>query len=153
MPGREFCGDVVLAAVVIPAALLDGIAPQVFENGPALWLAAFPWRRASSQKYQAGHLLVAGGSAMTGAAQLVCRAGLRIGAGLVSVACDAASLPVYAVANPAVITLELPTPADFAAALEEPRRNAVVVGPGNGVSAETCARAEAADRKSTRLNS
>src|SRR3546814_12268260 len=81
---------------------------------------------------------------MTGAAQLVCRAGLRIGAGLVSVACDAASLPVYAVANPAVITLELPTPADFAAALEEPRRNAVVVGPGNGVSAETCARAEAA---------
>src|SRR3546814_6589363 len=83
---------------------------------------------------------------MTGAAQLVCRAGLRIGAGLVSVACDAASLPVYAVANPAVITLELPTPADFAAALEEPRRNAVVVGPGNGVSAETCARAEAALR-------
>src|SRR3546814_1758239 len=104
---------------------------DVCSSDLALWLAAFPWRRASSHKYQAGQLLVAGGSAMTGAAQLVCRAGLRIGAGLVSVACDAASLPVYAVANPAVITLELPTPADFAAALEEPRR----------------------DRKSTRLNS
>src|SRR3546814_15745039 len=58
MPGREFCGDVVLAEIGIPAAVLDGIAPQVFENGPALWLAAFPWRRASSPQYQAGHLLV-----------------------------------------------------------------------------------------------
>src|SRR3546814_5628017 len=72
-----------------------------------------------------------------------------MGTCLVSVACDAASLPVYAVANPAVITLELPTPADFAAALEEPRRNAVVVGPGNGVSAETCARAEARSEEHT----
>src|SRR3546814_5342369 len=81
---------------------------------------------------------------MTGAAQLACRAGLRIGAGLVSVACDAASLPVYAVANPAVITLLLPEPADFAAALEDPRRNAVLVGPGNGVAPATRERAQAA---------
>jgi NAD(P)H-hydrate epimerase len=63
---------------------------------------------------------------------------------LVSVACDAASLPIYAVANPGVITLEAPEPADFAAALEDPRINAVVVGPGNGVTAATRARATAA---------
>jgi len=48
------------------------------------------------------------------------------------------------VANPAVITLEAPEPADFAAALADPRRNAVVVGPGNGVTPETRTRAEAA---------
>src|SRR3546814_20368293 len=113
MPGREFCGDVVLAEIGIPAAVLDGIAPQVFENGPALWLAAFPWRRASSHKYQAGHLLVAGGSAMTGAAQLVCRAGLRIGAGLVSVACDAPSLPVSPAAHPTRPPPATPTPHPF----------------------------------------
>src|SRR3546814_2461019 len=88
---------------------------------------------------------------MTGAAQLACRAGLRIGAGLVSVACDAASLPVYAVANPAVITLVLPEPADFVAALEDPRRNAVLVGPGNGVSPATRERAEAALRAGKRV--
>jgi NAD(P)H-hydrate epimerase len=92
----------------------------------------------------AGHLLVAGGTTMTGAAQLACRAGLRSGAGLVSVACDGASLPIYAVSNPGVITLEAPQPADFAAALEDPRRNAVLVGPGNGVTEATRARAEAA---------
>jgi ADP-dependent NAD(P)H-hydrate dehydratase / NAD(P)H-hydrate epimerase len=146
VPAREFCGDVLLVDIGIPAGVLDGIAPQVFENGPALWLAAYPWRRTASHKYKAGHLLVVGGSAMTGAAQLACRAGLRIGAGLVSVACDAASLPIYAVANPGVITLDLPTAAAFETALEDSRQNAVVVGPGNGVSEATRARAETALR-------
>lgn len=143
-PAREICGEVVLAQIGIPGAVLQGIAPQVFENGPDLWAATWPWRAGDAHKYRAGHLLVAGGSSMTGAAQLVCRAGLRSGAGLVTVACDAASLPIYAVANPAVITLEAPDPSAFAAALEDPRRNAVVIGPGNGVTAGTRARAEAA---------
>ncbi|GAB4394512.1 MAG: bifunctional ADP-dependent NAD(P)H-hydrate dehydratase/NAD(P)H-hydrate epimerase [Kiloniellaceae bacterium] len=144
VPAREFCGRVVVVDIGIPDAVLDELAPDTFENGPALWLSAYPWRHTDSHKYDAGHLVVAGGSGMTGAAQLASRAGLRIGAGLVSVACDAASLPIYAVSNPGVITLEAPTPADFAAALEDPRRNAVLVGPGNGVTAETRARAEAA---------
>jgi len=144
VPAREYCGEVILADIGIPAAVLAEIAPGTFENGPALWLAGYPWRRVDSHKYRAGHLLVAGGTTMTGAAQLACRAGLRIGAGLVSVACAPASLPIYAVANPGVITLEAPEPADFAAALEDPRRNAVLVGPGNGVTPATRARAEAA---------
>lgn len=144
VPARQFCGEVVLAQIGIPARVLAEIGPRIFENTPALWLRDYPWRRSQDHKYAAGHLLVAGGATMTGAAQLACRAGLRIGAGLVSVACDAASLPIYAVSNPGVITLDLPRPADFAAALEDPRRNAVVVGPGNGVTPETRARAEAA---------
>jgi NAD(P)H-hydrate epimerase len=150
MPAREFCGEVILAEIGIPAAVLAGIAPKTCENGPAVWLAEFPWRGAAAHKYQAGHLLVAGGTAVTGAAQLACRAGLRIGAGLVSVACDAASLPIYAVANPGVITLNLPAAADFETALEDPRRNAVVVGPGNGVTDGTRQRAAAAIRAGKR---
>ena len=144
VPARDFCGEVILAQIGIPAAVLEEIAPDTFENGPALWLDRYPWRRTDSHKYGAGHLLVAGGATMTGAAQLACRAGLRIGAGLVSVACAPASLPIYAVANPGVITLEAPEPADFAALLDDPRRNAVAVGPGNGVTPQTRARAEAA---------
>ena len=151
IPAREFCGEVILADIGIPAGVLDAIGPRTFENGPALWLADFPWREVAAHKYRAGHLLVAGGAAMTGAAQLACRAGLRIGAGLVSVACDAASLPIYAVANPGVITRELPSPADFAAALEDPRLNAVLLGPGNGVSGATRARVEAAIRAGRRV--
>jgi len=143
MPARQFCGEITLAEIGIPAAVLEPIAPPVFENGPALWLAAFPWREPDAHKYRAGHLLVAGGTTMTGAAQLACRAGLRMGAGLVSVACDAASLPVYAMGNPGVITLELPTPAAFEKALEDSRRNALLIGPGNGVAEGTRARAAA----------
>ena len=144
VPARDLCGEVIVADIGTPAAVLDDIAPATAENGPALWRTAFPWRRSESHKYDAGHLVVSGGSAMTGAAQLACRGGLRAGAGLVSVACDAASLPIYAVANPGVITLVLPGSADFAAALDDPRRNAVVLGPGNGVTSETRARVAAA---------
>src|SRR3546814_8427272 len=32
-PARDFCGDVTLAEIGIPAAVLDGIGPQTFENG------------------------------------------------------------------------------------------------------------------------
>ncbi|MGE5767852.1 MAG: NAD(P)H-hydrate dehydratase [Bacteroidota bacterium] len=143
-PAREYCGRVVLADIGIPARVLEEIGPRVFENGPALWRAGYPWRGVEAHKYRSGHLLVSGGTAMTGAAQLACRAALRIGAGLVSVACDAASLPIYAVANPGVITRELPTAATFEKALEDKRINALIIGPGNGVSERTRARAVAA---------
>src|SRR3546814_13012565 len=83
-PARDFCGDVTLAEIGVPAAVLDGIGPQTFENGPALWLAQFPWRGAAAPKHQAGPLLVAGGPPLTGAAHLPCRPGLRTGAGRVS---------------------------------------------------------------------
>jgi len=144
VPARDFCGDVRLADIGIPARVLAELAPASFENGPALWLAGYPWRRRQAHKYAAGHLLVSGGTEMTGAAQLACRAGLRSGAGLVSVACDAASLPIYAVSNPSVITLKIHEESDFEAALAEARRNAVLVGPGNGVTPTTRRRAELA---------
>jgi NAD(P)H-hydrate epimerase len=108
VPARSFCGEVIVADIGIPPAVLDEIGPLAFENGPALWLAAFPWRRTGAHKYQAGHLLVSGGAEMTGAAQLACRAGLRIGAGLVSVACEPASQPLYGFANPGDKSLVLP---------------------------------------------
>ncbi|MEQ8357756.1 MAG: NAD(P)H-hydrate dehydratase [Kiloniellaceae bacterium] len=144
VPSRFYCGEVILADIGIPAAVLDRMGPVTAENGPALWRAGFPWRLLDAHKYDAGHLLVSGGVETTGAAQLASRAGLRAGAGLVSVTCDAASLPIYAVSNPGVITLVLPAPGDFAAALADRRRNAVLIGPGNGVTAETRKRAVAA---------
>lgn len=74
---------------------------------------------------------------MTGAAQLASRAALRMGAGLVTVVCSAASLPIYAAANPSVITFPLECEDDFAKVLDDPRRNALLLGPGNGVTVDT----------------
>ena len=62
------------------------ITPKTFENGPALWLARYPWPRPAGHKYSRGHALVLGGAVMTGAARLAARAAQRVGAGLVTVA-------------------------------------------------------------------
>lgn len=141
VPSRAFCGVVSRVDIGIPESVVDRIGVASFENGPPLWLDRFPWRLRDAHKYRAGHALICGGATMTGAAQLASRAALRSGAGLVTVACTADSLPVYALANASVITLPLAEPEDFAAALEDPRRNALLLGPGNGATAETRARA------------
>ncbi|HEV8028852.1 MAG TPA: NAD(P)H-hydrate epimerase, partial [Stellaceae bacterium] len=38
LPGRALSGEIVLADIGIPAAVLGAIAPKTHENGPALWL-------------------------------------------------------------------------------------------------------------------
>lgn len=70
------------------------VEPWVLEHGPLVrWIdreelaGALPARRPSGHKGTAGHLLVIAGSAgKTGAALLAARAGLRAGAGLVTIA-------------------------------------------------------------------
>jgi NAD(P)H-hydrate epimerase len=74
---------------------------------------------------------------MTGAARLAARAAARAGAGLVTVAAPQAAFPVYAASLTGIIVLPLTGPDDFAQALADPRRNAVLVGPGAGIAPET----------------
>ena len=104
LPGRLLCGEVVVADIGIPETVLTGIAPQTFENGPALWSARYPWRRPDSHKYHFGHALILGGAVVTGAGRLAARAALRVGAGLVTVACTRETLPIYALSAPSAIT-------------------------------------------------
>ena len=144
LPGRLLCGEVVVADIGIPETVLTGIAPQTFENGPALWSARYPWRRPDSHKYHFGHALILGGAVVTGAGRLAARAALRVGAGLVTVACTRETLPIYALSAPSVITAPVETEADYQALLADRRKNAVLLGPGNGVGPQTRGRALAA---------
>jgi ADP-dependent NAD(P)H-hydrate dehydratase / NAD(P)H-hydrate epimerase len=136
-PGRMLCGELVLVDIGIPARVLDAIAPKAHENGPALWLDAYPWPRLDAHKYRRGHALVAGGEIMTGAARLAARAAARIGAGLVTVAAPAAAWPIYAAALAGVIVRPVERAEDFAELLADARRNALLIGPGAGTSAAT----------------
>jgi ADP-dependent NAD(P)H-hydrate dehydratase / NAD(P)H-hydrate epimerase len=136
-PGRMLCGELVLVDIGIPARVLDAIAPKAHENGPALWLDAYPWPRLDAHKYRRGHALVAGGEIMTGAARLAARAAARIGAGLVTVAAPAAAWPIYAAALAGVIVRPVARAEDFAELLADARRNALLIGPGAGTSAAT----------------
>jgi NAD(P)H-hydrate epimerase len=81
---------------------------------------------------------------MTGAGRLAARAALRVGAGLVTVACPPEALPIYALATPSAIAAPIASATDFGALLADARKNAVLLGPGNGVGPETRARTLAA---------
>ncbi len=142
-PGRRLCGEVVLADIGIPGSVLAGIAPRCFENAPALWQADMPRRRAEAHKYSYGHLLVRAG-ASTGAGRLAARAGLRTGAGLVTLAGPERLLPLYALAGAAVMLAPCGGPDAWDDLLADGRRNACLIGPGNGVSDSTAAAALAA---------
>ncbi len=144
LPGRQMCGEVVVADIGIPDSVLGEIAPRCFENGPGLWGGAYPWREFDDHKYRFGHALVLGGATMTGAARLAARAALRVGAGLVTLASPSAALPIYALSTPSAITVPLDSEADYRALLADARKNAVLLGPGNGVGGETRARSLAA---------
>ena len=136
-PGRALCGDVLVADIGITEAVLREIGPDQFENTPGLWGTAFPIPSPESHKYTRGHGVVAGGRELTGAARLAAYAGLRTGAGLVSIASPPQALAVYKVGRPSIMVREVGDPRAFAEMLQDTRIRAVLVGPGNGVSDET----------------
>jgi len=137
LPGRSLCGDVQLADIGIPAAVLKTVAPRTFENDPALWLDAYPWPVDGTHKYKRGHAVVLGGAAMTGAARLAARAAQRVGAGLTTVAAPAAAFPIYAATLESVLVARLTGAGDFARLMADERHNAILVGPGAGVTPMT----------------
>jgi hydroxyethylthiazole kinase-like uncharacterized protein yjeF len=137
LPGRLHAGTVVVADIGIPDNVLDDIRPMLHENDPDLWLPRFPWPRSESHKYSRGHCVILGGSRMTGAARLAARAAMRAGAGLVTIACPPESFAIYAAAEPGNIVHPLEQESDFSTLLSDHRRNAVLIGPGAGVSAVT----------------
>jgi ADP-dependent NAD(P)H-hydrate dehydratase / NAD(P)H-hydrate epimerase len=134
LPGRLHCGELVVGDIGIPEEVLGPIAPKTFVNGPGLWGRSLAWPRAEGHKYARGHLLVAGGAVMTGAARLVALAGRRSGAGLTTIVGPESALAVYRSGPPGTIVQSL---AQWDDLLADPRRNAVVLGPGLGVGEET----------------
>ncbi len=113
----------------------------VLPNSPAVWLQQMRWPQPQGHKYDRGHVIVSGGPwQCTGASRLAAYAALRSGAGLVSVACDAQSLPIYAASLQAVMTKQVTTEEEFAALVAPAQVRAVLIGPGAGISPATRAR-------------
>jgi NAD(P)H-hydrate epimerase len=138
-------GRLILADIGIPEAALDAIQPQAFANQPKVWREALPRLSAQSHKYARGSALILSGPAhRTGAARLAARAALRAGAGLVTLASPKDAVAVNAGHETAVMVAPFDGQAGFAALLADPRRNAILIGPGAGVGADTRALVEAA---------
>ncbi|MDP8986353.1 MAG: NAD(P)H-hydrate dehydratase [Pseudomonadota bacterium] len=137
LPGRELCGELVVADIGTPPAVLAAIAVDTWENHPALWQPEMPRPRASANKYSRGHALLAGGYPMTGAARLAARAAARAGAGLTSIAVPEVALPIYAAALTSIMVKPLSRPEDLAGLLSDSRYTALSIGPGAGVNETT----------------
>lgn len=145
-PGLELVGELVVADIGIDERAVAEVAPviELLDGDSIGWLV--PRRQAESHKGSHGHLLVVAGSrGKTGAAVLSCRAAMRSGAGLVTLAAPRALNTIFASSLVEVMTeplgdsaseqLETLTHADWRRLLE--RKGSVLFGPGMGVSEAT----------------
>ena len=144
LPGRVYCGELVVADIGIPPAVLSRIDPKAWENVPMLWLDQMPWPQPTDHKFSRGHMAVCGGAVMTGAARLSARAGQRAGAGMVTIAVPPETFGIYASAMQSILVRPVEDLADFNMFLSDPRVTSVVIGPGNGVVPATRAHGTAA---------
>lgn len=144
-PASNLCGEVIVANIGSPAALLEIEKPNLFLTeamDAADWLVKTRYRP-DSYKQKHGHVLVIAGSrGYTGAAALCGNAAMRSGAGLVTIATPAsAQSSVAAAAMPEVMTMALAetdrgTVSDEALAhVKEFFKKATVVAIGPGLTA------------------
>ena len=138
LPGRLHCGEVHVADIGIPEAVLGLIDPKTFVNSPVLWEEDFPVPDVLGHKYERGHaVVVSGGLSSTGAARLAARGALRAGAGLVTIASPREALAVNAGASLAVMVRPVDGADELTEFLEDKRRNVILLGPGGGVGPQT----------------
>ena len=146
LPGRELCGELVVADIGIPEAVIGTIKPDLAINAPALWESQYPWPKLSDHKYKRGHVVIAGGRHMTGAARMCANAAQRIGAGMVTVAAPSDAVVVYKICLTTPLIHDIRDTAAFYECARQSRVSAVLVGPGNGTMGTTRERALAALR-------
>lgn len=144
-PGRALAGRVRVVPIGLPdAEVRRGAGVFLLESADVR--GYLPPRRRDAHKGNFGHLLVVAGSVgKTGAAALVGRAAMRIGAGLCTIATPRSQQPVVASLVTEPMTEPLPETAAQTVALDArdrivtlaDARDAVALGPGVGLDKDT----------------
>ncbi len=133
MPGRRVCGEIIVADIGIPDAIVDELKITTFENTPNLWLDSFPKTAVDTHKYKRGHVGVfSGGPSATGAARLSAMAAARMGAGAVTVLSPGNAMQVNAMHLTSIMLREAGSMEDVQEFLEARDPEALVFGPGLG---------------------
>jgi ADP-dependent NAD(P)H-hydrate dehydratase / NAD(P)H-hydrate epimerase len=145
-PGLNYVGDLAVADIGIDPRAVEEVSPnsELLEREEIRWRV--PIREPDTHKGTYGHLLVMAGSrGKTGAAILACRAAMRSGAGLVTLAEPRSLNDIFASSLVEVMTEPLRDNAteeieplgdeDWRRLLE--RKNSLLFGPGIGVNDST----------------
>ncbi|PTM95036.1 NAD(P)H-hydrate dehydratase [Mycoplana dimorpha] len=133
MPGRSFCGSLEIYDIGIPARIVSAASHHLRVNEPHLWRMSLPSAGIDAHKYGHGHLGVfSGGRLTTGAARLAAGAGLKAGAGLVTLLSPAEAADANAAHVTAVMVRQIDNLAALRTLLSDPRFSAFALGPGLG---------------------
>ncbi|MCB1641894.1 MAG: NAD(P)H-hydrate dehydratase [Xanthomonadales bacterium] len=126
----DFCGEIVVAGLDLPAQLADGEPPAAERLDRDLLARALPPRRRTAHKGDFGHvLLIAGDDGYGGAARLAAEAAARGGAGLTSLLTRPANVQPVLSARPEIMVRAAAAPAET----DKPARpDVLVIGPGLG---------------------
>jgi hydroxyethylthiazole kinase-like uncharacterized protein yjeF len=135
MPGRELCGELEVFDIGIPARIVRAEKKlQIAENQPECWRQVLPSSGLETHKYKRGHLVVFSGEAgKTGAARMSAMAGLRAGAGLVTIAAPGDAVAENAAHLTAIMLHPIEEEAALGNWLHDERLQTFVLGPGFGV--------------------
>jgi ADP-dependent NAD(P)H-hydrate dehydratase / NAD(P)H-hydrate epimerase len=134
LPGRLLSGELVVADIGIPEAVVTGLGLRRWLNGPWLWQGRLAWPSPAGHKYSRGHVLILAGGRMTGAGRLAARAARRAGAGMATLLAPMPALPIYAGDQPGLIAAPI---GELERYLGDPRISAILIGPGAGRGAAT----------------
>jgi NAD(P)H-hydrate epimerase len=145
-PGVNYCGELVIADIGIDERAVAQVAPQTELLEHEMIRQLIPRRESDTHKGTYGHVLtIAGSRGKTGAAILACRAAMRTGAGLTTLAAPRALNDIFAAALIEVMTeslrgneaeeMEPLSDDDWRRLLA--RKDAVLFGPGIGVNDAT----------------
>lgn len=142
-PGSNYVGELVVADIGIDSRAVAEVGPktEVLEEEEIRWLV--PRREPDTHKGTYGHVLVIAGSrGKTGAAIMACRAAMRSGAGLVTLAAPRSLNNILAGSMVEVMTealrdnaaeeMEVLTDPEWRRLLE--KKDALLFGPGLGVN-------------------
>jgi hydroxyethylthiazole kinase-like uncharacterized protein yjeF len=134
LPGREHCGEVEIAGIGVPERYIRAHQSDIATNGPGIWAAFAGSHGVSAHKYSRGALVVfSGESSHTGAARLSAEAGLRAGAGLVTIASPESAMEENAAHLTAVMLRQIDSVGDLGEWLADRRLGTLVLGPGFGI--------------------
>ena len=125
-PGSSYSGKVYVVDIGVG---IDCSKVTIRKNTPALWKNEIPRLEYITNKYTRGYTLVCSvGNKSIGASKLVAMSALRVGSGMVSIACDSNAFAFYASCLTSIM-YKL-----YDDVINDDRITSIIIGPGCGIS-------------------